>query len=146
MCDWKLRSWAFYRTFNHCKWYLTYELMATWKNKEFLMLRYVSLPKAAKTHVSTFLKNDALKLSKNLLQCFRSVWEHPQPNWKLVRHTFFGHYTFVKMATGFSSHLHPAVADNFWPKQLKKKIPDAFGLPLKITAFTRKNVLRISFQ
>ena len=28
--DWKLRSWAFYRTFNHCKGYLTHEAMTTW--------------------------------------------------------------------------------------------------------------------
>ena len=74
------------------------------------MLRYVSLPNAAKTHVSTFFKNDTLKLSKNLLQYFRIVWEHPQPNWKLARHVFWQLYV-RQNADWFCSHLHPAVAD-----------------------------------
>ena len=64
------------------------DVQTTWKPKEFLMFPYVSLPKAAKIHMPSFLKNYAPKLSQNLLQCFRTVWEHPQFNWELIRHIF----------------------------------------------------------
>ena len=74
------------------------------------MFLYASLPKAAKTQMPSFLKNYAPKLSQNLLQCFRTVWEHPQFNWELIRHIIFGHYMFVKMATGF-----PAICIQPWP-------------------------------
>ena len=64
------------------------DVQTTWKPKEFLMFPYVSIPKAAKIHMPSFLKNYAPKLSQNLLQCFRTVWEYPQFNWELIRHIF----------------------------------------------------------
>ena len=44
------------------------DVQTTWKPKEFLMFPYVSLPKAAKIQMPSFLKNYAPKLSQNWLQ------------------------------------------------------------------------------
>ena len=131
MCDWKLKSWAFQRTFSQCKGYLTHQATVTWswssvwtyKRLENLRNSLCSLmfpyQKQLKSKCQVFWKLCSKTFTK-LTTMLPDRLGTPAVQLGTYTTHIFGHYMFVKMATGF-----PAICIQPWPTLvLSRFIPE----------------------
>ena len=74
------------------------------------MFPYVSLPKAAKIHMPSFFEKLCSKTFTKLTTMLPDRLGTPAVQLGTYKTHIFGHYMFVKMATGF-----PAICIQPWP-------------------------------